>query len=219
MPLALFDLDHTLLDGDTNCLWLEHLVERGHLPAAALARQADYMARYAARELDIHDYLAFHIGLLRDRPAAAWRDVLRTFVAERIAPRIPAAARAAVERHRGAGHVLAIVTATHSFLSDEIGRLLALPVIAPVAEEQDGRLTGRILGPACFGAQKVPCVEGWLAAALPGPPPRERHFYSDSANDLPLLRAVSHPVVVNGDEHLTRIAQAHGWPRLRWRAG
>ncbi|THF65530.1 HAD-IB family hydrolase [Pseudothauera nasutitermitis] len=219
MPLALFDLDHTLLDGDSNCLWLEYLVEGAHLPPAILARQADHMERYAACRLDIADYLAFHLRLLDDRPLAEWEALRARFLTDVVAPRIPVAARAAVEAHRRLGHRLAIVTATHGFLADAIGGLLDLPVICPRGEQRDGRFTGHVPGPLCFGAGKIDCVEHWLAAAHPGTAPRERHFYSDSANDLPLLRAVSHPVVVNGDAHLTEVAHELGWPRLSWRAG
>jgi HAD superfamily hydrolase (TIGR01490 family) len=215
--LALFDLDHTLLDGDSNTLWLEFLAERGHLSPADTRRQADYLQRYVAERLDIVDYLGFHLGLLAGRPLHEWQTIRDEFLGDRIVPRIGAPARRAVATHRAAGHRLAIVTATHDFLSAAIGALLDVPVIAPRGEVRAGRLTGRVEGPICFREQKLACLDVWLEAA--GIPPEtvgQRHFYTDSANDLPLLEAVSHPVAVNADARLAAIARQRGWPLLTW---
>jgi HAD superfamily hydrolase (TIGR01490 family) len=218
MHLALFDLDHTLLDGDSNQLWLAWLVDQGAAPAERLAQQADHYAHYQAGTLDIEAYVAFHLSLLTDRPATAWRGVRDAFVAARIAPRIGDAARAALERHRAQGDLIAIVTATHDYLAQGIVELLApVPLIATRCELRDGRFTGRTLGPACFGPAKPACVRDWLAAR------GQRlgmfdsvHFYSDSFNDLPLLEAVSHPVVVDADPRLDAIARERDWPRQSW---
>lgn len=220
MSLALFDLDHTLLDGDSNSLWLEYLVACGHLAPAVHARQADYMARYAAQKLDIVAYLEFHLGLLSERPLVEWLPVRNAFVRMEIAPRISQAARATVAGHRQLGHRLAIITATHSFLSSAIGTLLDMPVIAPQPAVIDGFLSGRIEGEVCFREKKLQCLDTWLASRkLSDTPFPERHFYSDSANDLPLLEQVSHPVAVNPDPQLAALAAARGWPLETWRCG
>jgi HAD superfamily hydrolase (TIGR01490 family) len=216
--LVLFDLDHTLLDGDSNQLWLGWLVERGAVPEARLAEQAGHYARYQAGTLDIDAYLAFHLSMLVERSVAQWRPLRDAFVAERIAPRIGEAARDAVERHRARGDTLAVVTATHDFLAEGIVSLLgAPPLVATRCEVVDGRFTGRVDGVPCFAAAKPGCVRDWLAAAGRrwDDYPVVR-FYSDSANDLPLLEAVTHPVVVDPDARLAAIAAERGWPRRTW---
>jgi len=218
MSLALFDLDHTLLDGDSNTLWLDHLVRHGHLPVDVQRQQADYMARYAAQELDIADYLGFHLQLLSKRPVAEWLAVRADFVATEILPRISPAARDAVAAHRANDDRLAIITATHSFLSSAIGELFHIPVIAPHAEIRDGHLSGQIEGELCFREKKLSCLNAWLAREGRGHEGiADCYFYSDSANDLPLLEAVAHPVAVNPDESLAALAQQRGWPILQWR--
>lgn len=102
--LALFDLDHTLLDGDSNTLWLDYLAERGHVPPEARPTQAEHMASYAAERLDIEDYLNFHLGLLAGRRLSDWAPILEQFIIERILPRISFAARNAAAEHRRKGH-------------------------------------------------------------------------------------------------------------------
>lgn len=219
--LVLFDLDHTLLDGDSNQLWLGWLVERGVVPAARLAQQADHYARYQAGTLDIDAYLAFHLSMLVERSVAQWQPLRAEFVAQRIAPRIGPLAQAAVARHRARGDTIAVVTATHDFLAEGIvGLLGAPPLVATRCEVAQGRFTGRVDGVPCFAAAKPGCVRDWLAAT------GHRwedfaavRFYSDSANDLPLLEAASHPVVVDPDPRLAAIAAERGWPREAWARG
>ena len=160
--LALFDLDHTLLDGDSNTLWLKFLVERGHLPESTRQQQQHYMARYATEQLDIEDYLAFHLRLLAARPLTEWLPLREAFIAERIVPRISVAARQTIARHRALGHRPAIITATHDFLSRAIAAQFDAPVIAPKSEVRDGHFTGRIDGAICFRERKLACLSAWL---------------------------------------------------------
>jgi HAD superfamily hydrolase (TIGR01490 family) len=217
--LTLFDLDHTLLDGDSNQLWLAWLVEQGAASPGRLAQQADFYARYQAGTLDIDAYLAFHLSLLVERDVAAWLPLRDAFVAARIAPRITDAARKAVAVHRERGDTIAVVTATHDFLAAGILALLGdPPLVATRCEVYEGRFTGRLVGAPCFADAKPGHVRDWLAglgrdwddfAAV--------RFYSDSANDLPLLEAVSHPVTVDADARLEALARARGWPRLNWK--
>lgn len=218
MSLALFDLDHTLLDGDSNTLWLDYLVRHGHLPGEVQLQQADYMARYAAQELDIADYLGFHLQLLSTRPVTEWLAARADFVATEISPRISPAARDAVAAHRANDDRLAIITATNSFLSAAIGELFHVPVIAPHAEVRDGYLSGQIEGELCFREKKLTCLNAWLESeGLGNEGLGDCYFYSDSANDLPLLEAVTCPVAVNPDESLAALAQQRGWSILQWR--
>lgn len=218
MRLALFDLDHTLLDGDSNALWLQWLVDHGRAPATRLAEQDAFYARYRDGSLDIDAYLAFHLSLLERRAVAHWRPVRDAFVAQRVAPRIGAAARRAVADHVAAGDLVAVVTATHDFIARGIVDAIApVALVATRCAVRDGRFTGEVDGSPCFGAAKPAAVTAWLSAGGHRLQAFEStHFYSDSANDLPLLEAVSHPVVVDADARLEALARERGWPRLSW---
>ena len=218
MKLVLFDLDHTLLDGDSNHLWIEYLMAAGLAGPDAMQRQAEGHARYLAGTLDIVEYIEFQLSLLGKGMVAEWLPRRAQFLSSCVEPRISAAARQAVESHRAAGDCLVIISATHSFLAEGSGALFGLDVLAPPAEVRDGAFTGRIGGEICFAERKRACLREWL----------ERNgrslgdfsatvFYSDSANDLPLLESVDQPVVVNPDTRLAAVAAKRGWPRLDWR--
>lgn len=216
--LVLFDLDHTLLDGDSNSLWIDYLVANGQLPTSVLARQAQEYARYQNGTLDIAAYLRFHLGLLTARPESEWLSWRQRFIDEVARPLIPASARATVTRHRQEGTTLAMVTATHAFLAAGFGRLFDLPVVATPVEVSGGSLSGNFIGEPCFGEGKVDALMRWLLHEQLIPKAfSEIWFYSDSSNDLPLLRWVSHPVVVNADAGLIAWASKHGWPMESWR--
>lgn len=217
MSVALFDLDHTLLDGDTNNLWISYLVEQGLVPAAILDRQARFMQLYSQQLLDIDEYLQFHLRLLSARSVTDWHPVRAAFITEHMVPRISQAALAALEAHHQQGHRMALVTATHSFLADPVGQYLGLDVIAPVVEIHNDKITGRIIGPASFREKKIARVESWLGASLADSAHQAIFFYSDSANDLALLQAVSLPHVVNPDAILLDVARQNQWPVLSWR--
>ena len=212
MKLALFDLDHTLLDGDSDALWGRMLVREGVMDATEYKREgARYMAEYRAGRLDIHEFLEFGLRPLKLHPRErleAWRG---RFIDEYMLPRIPDGARDLLARHRGLGHTLAIITATNSFITAPIAAELHVPhLIATEPEEIDGRYTGRVSGPPCFREGKILKLEAWLRAQ--GMAPDETWFYSDSHNDLPLLSRVDHAVAVNPDETLAAVAAERGWP-------
>lgn len=217
MALALFDLDHTLLDGDSNSLWMHYLIERGLLDAATLATQDGYLAQYAAETLDIVEYLDFHLGLLQGKTLEDWLPIRDAFIAEQIRPRLPEAAIAMVKEHRVRGDHTAIITATHHFLSAGIGDLFQMPVIAPCPRLRDDRIVGVIESTICYRERKIDCLEVFLEREDWDAPADERHFYSDSINDLPLLAAVGNPHVVNPDTRLAQEAEARGWPVLVWK--
>jgi len=215
LKLALFDLDHTLLDGDSDALWGRFLVREGVVDEAEYLREgARYMAEYRSGQLDIHEFLEFGLRPLKRHPRErleAWR---RRFTIEWVLPRIPAGARDLVGRHRGLGHTLAIITATNRFIAAPIAAEFGVPhLIATEPEEIDGRYTGGVLGEPCFREGKVGKLEAWLAGTVP----EETWFYSDSHNDLPLLTRVHHPVAVNPDKILAAVAAERGWPVLELR--
>jgi len=214
VTLALFDLDHTLLAGDSDYEWGQFLVERGVLARAEYeAQNAAFFEQYKAGTLDIHEYLGFAL-----RPLAAHtpQDLARwhaEFMRSRILPMITAPARALVRRHLEADELCAVVTATNSFVTAPIAREFGVPhLVATEPESRDGRFTGRLAGTPCFREGKIRRVDEWLA----GMGRRledfaDSHFYSDSHNDLPLLERVRRPVAVDPDPRLAAEAARRGW--------
>lgn len=217
--LALFDLDNTLLAGDSDYEWAQFLIDEGVLERERYeARNLEFYEQYKAGVLDIFEFLAFQLKPLAQYPRAqldAWH---RGFMRSRILPMISAQARGLVDRH--AGDLRAIVTATNSFVTGPIAREFGIEhLVATTPEETDGRFTGGVTGQPCFREGKVSRLHDWLGAlGHRFEDFGETWFYSDSANDLPLLETVSHPVAVDPDPRLEAQAQARGWPILRLHA-
>ncbi len=214
MRLALFDLDNTLLAGDSDYEWGQFLVDRGVLERATYeAQNRAYFDQYAAGTLDIHEYLGFALRPLAEhepRDLARWH---ADFMRSRILPMVGPAARALVRRHLERGDLCAVITATNSFVTAPIAREFGVAhLIATEPESRAGRFTGRVAGTPCFREGKVRRLDEWLAAqgrALGDF--AESCFYSDSHNDLPLLERVSRPVAVDPDEALASAARERGW--------
>jgi HAD superfamily hydrolase (TIGR01490 family) len=220
MRLALFDLDNTLLAGDSDYEWGQFLVDRGILEREAYeAQNRAYYEQYAAGTLDIHEYLGFALRPLAAHSHAELGRWHADFMASRILPMVSEPARALVRRHLDRGDACAIITATNSFVTAPIAREFGVPhLIATEPECRDGRFTGRVEGTPCFREGKVRCLEEWLAAQ--GRRLEEfveTSFYSDSHNDLPLLERVTRPVAVDPDEALAREAARRGWERISLR--
>ncbi|MES2994002.1 MAG: HAD-IB family hydrolase [Pseudomonadota bacterium] len=218
MRLALFDLDHTLLSGDSDVLWCEFLMDEGVLERAVFApRNAEMARRYAEASVSAQDFCEFYVATLAGRSPAEWRPLCDRFLSAVIAPRIPPAAHALVETHRARGDRLVLTTATNRVLTGMTAEHLGIDdLLATEVELVGGRCTGRTAGVLNMREGKVERLRAWLVAeALPARLLDEAVFYSDSANDLPLLRAVAEPVVVDPDEALHRHAVAAGWPVLR----
>ncbi len=219
MQLAIFDLDNTLLGGDSDYLWGQHLLSVGAVePTEFEARNAAFMRDYEAGTLDIEAFLAFALQPLAAHPYARLCEWRRTFIAEHIQPRVLPAARALVEAHRAQGHTLMIITATNRFVTEPIADLFDIQyLLATEPVWSKGAFTGGYRGTPTFQAGKITALEHWLDAAS------ERasaiHFYSDSHNDLPLLHHVDHPVAVDPDEALAVAAKTHQWPILTLRMG
>ncbi len=220
MKLGLFDLDNTLLSGDSDYEWGQFLVDRGVLARGEYeAQNAAFFEQYKDGTLDIHEYLGFALRPLAEH---APQDLARwhaEFMRERILPMITPQARALVRRHMEAGELCAIVTATNSFVTAPIAREFGVPhLIATELEAKAGRFTGRVEGTPCFREGKIRRVDGWLA----GQGRRledfdDSHFYSDSHNDLPLLERVRRPVAVDPDPRLAAEAARRGWPVISLR--
>lgn len=221
MNLALFDLDNTLLAGDSDFEWAQSLIARGVLDREVYeARNLEFYEQYKAGTLDIHVFLDFQLKPLSRHSRQeldAWH---ADFMATRVLPIITAPARALVQRHRDEGALVAIVTATNSFVTKPIAREFGVThLLATEPEEVKGVFTGNVAGTPCFREGKVARVTEWLAAQ--GRRLEEfaqSYFYSDSLNDLPLLAHVSNPVAVDPDDTLARHAHLHGWPVISLRS-
>lgn len=216
MRLALFDLDNTLLQGDSDLLWGELLARSG---AMDVERTRQYHVQYHEGTLDIDEFLRFQLEPLAREPRARLERWRSEFIATLVRPRLSFAARALVERHRDQGHELAIVTATNRFITEPIARELDIPnLLATEPEEVAGRFTGHVAGVPCYRAGKIERVAEWLASrGLARTDIVESWFYSDSHNDLPLLGVVDHPVAVDPCPRLRAHAHQSGWPVISLR--
>lgn len=217
MTLAIFDLDYTLLAGDSDHAWGEFLIERGLVDGPTYRETNDrYFAQYLAGTLDIHEFLAFALAPLArlDRPLLD--QLHKEFLDTRIRPMIAPGTPALLEKHRARGDTLIIITATNRFITAPIARLLGVEhLIATDPEESGGRFTGRVAGTPCYREGKVVRLEAWTrehGASLAG-----SWCYSDSHNDLPILTRATHPVAVDPDSILRQEAATRGWPIISLR--
>ena len=221
MRLSLFDLDHTLLDGDSDQLWCDWLVARGLLPRQPFAADSARLMRdYAAGRASAQRFSDFYIGTLAGRSAAQWADERQRWFASEVAPRFKPQAGARVQRHAQAGDRVLLTTATNRFLAEPSAAWLGIAELLATECEVDaeGRFTGGTTGTLNMRAGKVDRLKAWLAER--GQVLADVHtlFYSDSMNDLPLLEQVNEPVVTHGDERLRAIAQQRGWRQADLRA-
>jgi HAD superfamily hydrolase (TIGR01490 family) len=213
--LALFDLDETLIAGDSDYEWGLHLVSLGVVDRETYqSKNQEFYDRYRAGTLVLQDFLDFQLYPLSQFPKAqldAWH---AEFLATRILPMVRPGARALLDQHRGAVRV--IVTATNRFVTAPIAAALGITnLLATDLEEVDGRFTGRADGTPCFREGKLVRLHEWLAARGERLADySESWFYSDSANDIPLLSAVTHPVAVHPDDRLRAHAEDRSWPIL-----
>ena len=212
--LALFDLDHTLLDGDSDVSWAEFLIEEGVLhPEEYHTKNQWFFDRYKDGTLDIHEFLEFQLAPLAAHPRAqldAWHE---EYMQRKIRPIIHGGAADLIAQHRDA--LCALVTATNRFITAPIARELGIEhLVATDLEEVGGEFTGKCRGTPSFREGKVTRVQEWLAGMGRRLEEFESWFYSDSLNDLPLLERVSHPVAVDPDATLRTKAIERGWPIL-----
>jgi HAD superfamily hydrolase (TIGR01490 family) len=214
MELVLFDLDNTLLAGDSDFEWAQYLISRGVLDKEVYeARNQEFFDQYKAGTLDIFEFLDFQLKPLARHSRAqldAWH---REFMDTRILPMMTPQSVALVNKHLDSGAIVAIVTATNSFVTGPIARAFGIPhLIATIPAQENGAFTGKPRGTPAFKAGKIERVENWLESlGLCWESFTRSWFYSDSHNDLPLLGKVSEPVAVNPDDTLRAHATAQGW--------
>lgn len=217
MSLAIFDLDNTLLGGDSDYLWGRFLVEQGIVDAVYYEREnLRYYEEYKAGQLDIYEFLRFSLSPLAEHDLEtlnAWR---QRFMEEKIRPIILPKARKLLNKHREQGDYLLIITATNRFVTAPIAEEFGVDdMLATEPAMENGRFTGKVSGVPCFQQGKVVRLEKWLATT--GMNLEGSWFYSDSRNDLPLLELVAHPVAVDADETLSDHASLKGWPQISLR--
>ena len=214
MALAIFDLDHTLLNGDSDYLWGEYMVANNIVDKAEYQRMnQSFLEDYQRGELDNDRYLGFALHPLTLHPIEKLYDWRKDFVENWIKPIIAIRASALLEQHRKQGDTLIIISATNFFITEPIAELFDIPYLLSTQPEMiENRYTGKYLGTPTFKEGKVTVLNEWLdqkSFSL-----EDSYFYSDSINDLPLLELVGHPMAVNPDEPLLDIAQKKQWPIL-----
>lgn len=218
MDLTIFDLDNTLLHGDSDYLWGEFLVEHGYVEKGEYQKEnTRYYNDYVNGRIDIIAFTKFQFRCLKNNDMETLRAWRKCFIKEKIQPIILDKAVQLIEEHRSKNHILLIITATNSFITQPIAKLLNIDqLIATEPQIIDGQYSGEINGTPSFAEGKVICYQQWLQEHDLGPP-SSSYFYSDSHNDIPLLKTVSNPVAVDPDDRLTVEAKKQGWPIISLR--
>lgn len=225
MRLAIFDLDHTLLDGDSDVLWCQFLMDEGVLARASFEPRNQAMERdYRAGVVSAQAFCAFYVGTLAGRSADGWQPLRQRFWLQWVQPRLCPGTAGLLAHHRALGHRLLMSTATNRHITELTAQGLGITdLLATEVDWGSGICTGRTQGVLNMREGKVVRLNTWLAEQGLDETARaqalaDAWFYSDSANDLPLLSAVGHPVVVHPDARLLAHAQAQGWPQISLRA-
>ena len=217
MNLAIFDLDNTLLDGDSDYNWGLYLVKKGYLDEGEYKEQNQkFFEEYQVGKLDIFAFAEFQFRFLKNNTRKFLNDVRSDYINEIIKPMILKKAIDLVNQHKEAGDRLLIITATNSFITKPIGELFGIDeLIGTDPDENEGEFTGKVKGTPSFKEGKVTRLFDWLDEKnLKLADFEKTFFYSDSHNDLALLEVVTNPVVVNGDKILLEKAQEKNWPTL-----
>jgi len=212
--LVLFDLDHTLLPIDSDYCWSVFTTDIGWTDSQVFRQcNDDFYAHYQAGTLDIHDYIRFATEAVRLQGPARAAEAHARFMREVVQPNLRPEALALVHKHQAAGDQVVIVTATNEFVTRPIATAFGVDELIAVELERgaDGWITGGIRGTPSFREGKVSRVEQWLAAHGLDWSRADITFYSDSANDLPLLERVDRPIATNPDPRLRAVAQERGW--------
>jgi HAD superfamily hydrolase (TIGR01490 family) len=217
MALVIFDLDSTLIGGDSDYLWGEFLVQNNYVDATKFAAQnAQFYEEYKAGTLDIMAYQRFALKPLSEHSMETLNKWHAQFMETFIEPIILPKALALVNEHKNKGDRVMIITATNTFVTRRIGlRYGIAELLGTNGEIKNKRYTGEVEGVPTFQAGKVTRLNEWLKReneSLEG-----SFFYSDSFNDLPLLEIVENPIVVDADDKLLEIAQTRGWPSISLR--
>ena len=220
MNLALFDLDNTLLSGDSDFEWSQFLIEQGVLDRELFeAKNLAFYEQYKAGTLDIHEFLDFQLKPLSRHARKVLDEWHEEFMRIKVRPMMGDKARELVKKHLAAGDVCVVITATNSFVTAPIVREFGIEhLIATDPEQKNGEFTGAVAGVPSFREGKVTRMEQWLGArGWEWSSFEQSCFYSDSLNDLPLLSKVKRPVAVDPDATLRAHAEARGWPVISLR--
>ncbi len=211
MKLAIFDLDNTLIAGDSDYLWGSYLAKCRHVDGERhFQRQRQFYDAYRQGTLDIHAFLEFQLQILAATPRRVLLDWRDEYVRQYIEPIMLPAAGELIETHRQQGHELMVITATNRFITEPIAKILDIPhLIATEPETHNNEYTGRVTGIPSYGVGKRQRLQGWLDQR--GEALEESWFYSDSHTDIPLLEWVDHAVAVDADPRLREHAKKQGW--------
>jgi HAD superfamily hydrolase (TIGR01490 family) len=214
--LTLFDLDHTLLAGDSDELWCEFLMTKGVLPRAEFEpRNKDIARRYRNATVSTEEFADFYVGTLAGRTPLQWEPLREEFLVTEIVPRIPEAAVQLVENHVDAGDLVVMTTATNRFITELTAMYFGIEhLLATEVELAQGRFTGRTRGVLNMREGKIERLKAWLKQRRHELSAFKSTAYSDSINDLSLLEAVNHPVAVDPDPLLAAVAHERRWTVL-----
>ena len=218
MSLAMFDLDNTLIGGDSDYLWGEFLCEKGIIEdTASFQKMNEYFyQQYEVGKLDIYAWAEFSFKVLTEYSIDELNDLRQNFIQQKIEPIFLDNAQTCINQHKENGDTVLVITASNTFITAPIAEMYGINhLLATEPEFKDGRFTGKVSGIPCFQSGKIDNLMPWIEKHnknLKG-----SYFYSDSHNDLPLLELVDNPVAINGDPRLTRTAKKNGWPNLDWR--
>lgn len=217
MALAIFDLDNTLIAGDSDYNWGKFLVSRGYVDKEEFEKANDlFYQDYVSGNLDIFAYQRFSLAPLTKQTMKTLEEWHQQFMEEFIEPMLLPKATDLIEKHRDQGDRPLIITATNTFITRPIGERLGITeLLGTEGEIIDNRYTGEVYGTPTFQQGKVTRLMEWLDEqneSMDG-----SYFYSDSHNDLPLLKLVDNPIAVDADETLTSYAKEHGWPIISLR--
>ncbi|MBO1520204.1 HAD family hydrolase [Oceanisphaera pacifica] len=215
MKLAIFDLDETLIAGDSASLWLAFMVRRQLASADILVQEKNLMDAYYQGQMDMNAYMALTLAPLNGWQTQDLAPLVEEFLQQDILPIVYSKARKRLNWHQAQGHCVVIVSATGEHLVNPIARALGVEhAIGIMLECCDGVYNGRTHGVYSYQEGKLIRLQSWLDEQ--GLIPSLSYAYSDSLNDLPLLQYADQAAVVNGDAHLRLIAQQRGWEQLSW---
>lgn len=217
MKLAIFDLDNTLLGGDSDYLWSQFLVEKQLVDGPYYSAENDrFYQEYLNGTMDIFEFLRFQLKPLADNDINTLHQWRAQFIQEKIVPIMLPKAQALIQDHQAQGHTLLIITATNRFITAPIAEMLSIDnLLATDPEMKAGQYTGEVEGIPCYQAGKIERLTLWLSQQ--GHEVETSWFYSDSRNDIPLLEKVDHPIAVDADDTLTQYANDKGWPVISLR--
>ena len=218
MSLAIFDLDNTLIGGDSDYLWGEFLCDEGIISdRQSFEKKNDYFyQQYELGSLDIYAWAEFSFEILSHYSINELEAFHHKFMAQKIEPIFLEKAQDCINSHKRNGDTVLVITASNTFITAPIVKRYGINhLLATEPEIVSGRYTGKVSGIPCFKSGKIENLMPWLKRNSESL--KDSTFYSDSHNDLPLLELVDNPVAVNADKILAKIAQTKGWDILNWR--